>query len=46
MSHQTRHCRRPIYRIPRERYAWKTVRRFQARTVLRALEALYRRAGA
>ena len=43
MSHQTRQCRRPIYRIPRERYAWKSVSRFQAR---RALAALYRRAGA
>jgi hypothetical protein len=46
MSHQTRQCRRPIYRIPRERYAWKSVSRFQARRALGALAALYRRAGA
>ena len=46
MSYQTRQLRRPIYRIPRERYAWKRVTRFQARRALRALAALYRRAGA
>ena len=46
MSHQTRQLRRPIYRIPRERYAWKFVSRVQACHALRALAALYRRAGA
>ena len=43
MSHQTRQLRRPMYRIPRERYAWNFVTRVQAR---RALAALSRRAGA
>ena len=44
MSQQTRTLRRPIYRIPRERYAWRIVSRTQARLSFRALEALYRRA--
>jgi len=46
MTHETRQLRRPIYRIPRERYAWKSVSRVQARRALRVLAALYRRAGA
>lgn len=44
MSQQTRTVRRPIYRIPRERYSWRIVSRTQARLGLRALEAVYRRA--
>lgn len=43
MSNAMRLQRRPIYRIPWERYASKRVSRFQAR---RAMDALYRRAGA
>ena len=46
MSHQTRVSRREIYRIPRERYAWSRVTRTQACHAFRALQALYRRAGA
>jgi len=44
MSQQTRTLRRPIYRIPQERYPWRVVSRTQARLGLRALEAIYRRA--
>ena len=43
MAHQTRLFRRQIYRTPRERYAWRVVRRSQLRRALQALEALYRR---
>jgi len=45
MPHQIREHRRQIFRVPFERYAWSGVRRSQARRALRALEALYRRAG-
>jgi len=44
MAHPTRLFRRQIYRPALERYAWRLVRRSQARRALQALEALYRRA--
>ena len=44
MSQLIRTLRRPIYRLPRERYSWRIVSRTQARLGLRALEAIYRRA--
>lgn len=45
MSHQARMQRRQIFRVPLERYAWRSVKRGQARRALQALEILYRRAG-
>lgn len=45
MSHQIRNQRRQIFRVPYERYAWRCVKRCQARRALQALEVLYRRAG-
>jgi hypothetical protein len=43
MAHSTRLYRRQVYRSPRERYAWRTVRPSQVRRALQALAALYRR---
>lgn len=45
MPHELREHRRQIFRVPYERYAWRGVKRSQARRALRVLEALYRRAG-
>ncbi len=45
MAHETRLWKESS-RIPRERYAWRRVDRGQARSVFRALLALYRKAGA
>lgn len=42
MAHQTRLFRGQVYRTPRQRYAWRQVRRSQARRALQALYALYR----
>ena len=43
MAHQTRFCRRKVYRASPGRYAWHLVRRGQLRIAIQALEALYHR---